>query len=96
MSGLNDGAAQLGSAGTELKDGYSALAEGSEKFHDGFAEFDKEGIQELGKLAGDDLTELLDRVRALHQIDAEGGCYSGLAEGRTGSVRYIIETDEIK
>ena len=96
MSGLNDGAAQLGSAGTELKDGYSALAEGSEKLHDGFAEFDKEGIQELGKLAGDDLTALLDRVRALHQIDAESGCYSGLAEGRTGSVRYIIETDEIK
>ena len=34
-------------------------------------EFDKEGIQELKKLAGDDLENIITRVRALKKADEQ-------------------------
>ena len=63
---------------------------------DGMKEFDKEGIQELKKLAGDDLENIITRVRALKKADEQYNNFSGLEKGKTGSVRFIVETDEIK
>ena len=56
----------------------------------------KEGIQELKKLAGDDLENIITRVRALKKADEQYNNFSGLEKGKTGSVRFIVETDEIK
>ena len=63
---------------------------------DGMKEFDKEGIQELKKLVGDDLENIITRVRALKKADEQYNNFSGLEKGKTGSVRFIVETDEIK
>ena len=52
--------------------------------------------QELKKLAGDDLENIITRVRALKKADEQYNNFSGLEKGKTGSVRFIVETDEIK
>ena len=59
-------------------------------------EFDEEGIQKLADLAGEDLQNLVDRIRALKEADGRYINFGGILPGKTGSVRFIIETDEIK
>ena len=54
------------------------------------------GIQELSDLTGTDLTSLANRIRALKKADGRYDNYGGICEGASGSVRFIIETDEIK
>ena len=93
---LNDGTGQLITAGNAISKGFDGLSEGTDALSDGMKEFDKEGIQELKKLAGDDLENIITRVRALKKADEQYNNFSGLEKGKTGSVRFIVETDEIK
>ena len=93
---LNDGTGQLITAGNAIAKGFDGLSEGTDALSDGMKEFDKEGIQELKKLAGDDLENIITRVRALKKADEQYNNFSGLEKGKTGSVRFIVETDEIK
>ena len=93
---LNDGTGQLITAGNAIAKGFDGLSEGTDALSDGMKEFDKEGIQELKKLAGDDLENIIIRVRALKKADEQYNNFSGLEKGKTGSVCFIVETDEIK
>ena len=93
---LNNGTVQLITAGNAISKGFDGLSEGTDVLNDGMKEFDKEGIQELKKLAGDDLENIITRVRALKKADEQYNNFSGLEKGKTGSVRFIVETDEIK
>ena len=93
---LNDGTGQLITAGNAISKGFDGLSEGTDALSDGMKEFDKEGIQELKKLAGDDLENIITRIRALKKADEQYNNFSGLEKGKTGSVRFIVETDEIK
>lgn len=93
---LSWGADGLSEAGGALQEGAAALLEGGAAFRDGVAEFDREGIRELTRLAGEDLQALTRRLRAARLADLAYTNYAGLAEGQTGAVRFIIETDEIK
>lgn len=93
---LSEGTDQLSSAGSALDSGYQALIDGMEALHEGFTEFDKEAIQKLTDLAGDDLTNLTTKIRGLKKVDAEYQNFGGIYEGQSGSVRFIIETEEIK
>jgi len=94
-STLSQGATKLGTAGKELKEGYTNLAEGISSLSEGLTLFDKEGIQELEKLGGDDLKNLSKRMKAVKEADAEYDNYGGKLEEQTGEVRFIIETDGI-
>ena len=94
-STLSQGATKLGTAGKELKEGYTTLAEGISSLSEGLTLFDKEGIQELEKLGGDDLKNLSKRMKAVKEADAEYDNYGGKLEEQTGEVRFIIETDGI-
>lgn len=93
---LSEGTDQLSSAGSALDSGYQALIDGMKALDEGFAEFDKEAIQILTDLAGDDLTNLTTKIRGLKKVDAEYQNFGGIYEGQSGSVRFIIETEEIK
>lgn len=93
---LSEGTDQLSSAGSALDSGYQALIDGMKALHEGFTEFDKEAIQKLTDLAGDDLTNLTTKIRGLKKVDAEYQNFGGIYEGQSGSVRFIIETEEIK
>ena len=93
---LHEGLKKLDQAGSQMTDGYDSLKEGTRKLHEGFEEFDKEGIRELTKMADEDLKDLLTRIRTLKAADGSYDNFSGLAEGKTSEVRFIIETAEIK
>ena len=93
---LKKGTGALVSAGPSISKGLSALRDGAKALKDGMKTFDEEGIQELSDLAGDDLTDVIDRVKALKDADVAYDNYSGLAKGSTGEVRFVIETDAIE
>ena len=53
-------------------------------------------MKNLSKLAGNELTDIVTRAKALKQADENYDNYSGITEGTKGSVRFIVETEEIK
>lgn len=93
---LKKGTGALVSVGPSISKGLSALRDGAKALKDGMKAFDEDGIQELSDLAGDDLTDVIDRVKALKDADVAYDNYSGLAKGSTGEVRFVIETDAIE
>lgn len=93
---LNEGVGELKDAGTELKDGYDELYDGMDSLQDGVKEFDEEGIQEITDLADEDLQDVVNRFRAVQEADGRYINFGGILPGKTGSVRFIIETEEIK
>ena len=93
---LKKGTGALVSAGPSISKGLSALRDGARALKDGMKTFDEEGIQELSDLAGDDLTDVIDRIKALKDADVAYDNYSGLAKGSSGEVRFVIETDAIE
>ena len=92
---LTQGTSALESYGSPLLEGASALTEGMSALHEGIKTFDEEAIQELTELAGDDLLNLSSRIRAIKICDTSYQTFSGLAPGMKGSVKFIIETEEI-
>ena len=95
-SQLADGAGQLPDAGGKLMEGYTSILDGAWSLTDGVKKFDQEGIKELTKLGGSQLQDMIRRVKALHRIEETYTNYSGIPEGVEGSVRFMIETEEIK
>lgn len=93
---LHQGSGQLSSTGTALIGGLDTMISGMDSLHQGLVKFDEDGIQELSDLTGTDLTSLANRIRALKKADGRYDNYGGICEGASGSVRFIIETDEIK
>lgn len=93
---LHQGSGQLSSAGTALISGLDTMISGMDSLHQGLIKFDEDGIRELSDLTGKDLTNLANRIRALKKADGKYDNYGGIREGESGSVRFIVETDEIK
>lgn len=48
------------------------------------------------KLGGSDFRNVMNRLRAVKEADDSYDNFAGLAEGKTGTVRFIVETEEIK
>lgn len=92
---LSSGTKELSTVGGSLTDGFKTLAEGMKQLKDGVQTFDEEGIQSLSSLAGDELANIISRVKALKEADNSYDNFSGIKDGQTGSVRFIIETEEI-
>ena len=97
---LSDGAGalagalrQLDSAGSKLNTGFSSAVKGAEKLADALNEFDEEGIEEL---TDQDVGELALRLRAVRQVGKAYQSFTGLADGHSGAVRFVIETEEIR
>ena len=62
-------------------------------------EFYEEGIRKLEEIAEeaeDDLTVLLDRFKALTSDQIAYDTYSGRNSNMDGTVKFIIETEEIE
>ena len=75
-------------AGTTLNKGLHKLEDGNAACRDGIAELADAGGWKLRRL-----TRELDAMRA---ADLAYQNFGGIAEGRSGSVRFIIETDAIE
>ena len=93
---LNAGASKLKTAGSSLEDGMKKLVKGMKSLKDGVDTFDEKGMDKLSDLAGDDLKDVILRVKALQKIDKNYKNFGGIADGKKGSVKFIIETEKIK
>ena len=93
---LSTGTSQLSSAGTQLNTGAGTLARGASLLEAGMKTFDEEGIEKLGDLAGDDLANVLNHFKAVKEAEKTYTNYGGIREGASGSVKFIVETAEIK
>ena len=102
LEAASEGSAQLSSAmktvssaGGELGSAFWQLVDGMNEFADGIAEFDEEGIQSLAELAGPEYKDVIRGVRAARDAEHSYTNFSGICDGQKGSVRFIIETEEI-
>ena len=83
-----------GLSGT-LGSAFGQLVSGLSEFADGVSEFDEEGIQSLAELAGPEYLDVIRGLRAVKDAELSYNNYSGILDGQEGSVRFIIETEEI-
>jgi len=102
LGAASEGSSQLASAmntvtsaGGELGSAYRELVDGMNEFADGIAEFDEEGIQSLAELAGPEYKDVIRGIRAARDAEHSYTNFSGICDGQKGSVRFIIETEEI-
>ena len=96
VSDLKDGADTLSDASDDVVDGISELKDGAEDLKDGMQEFYDEGISKIKDMADENLTVILDRLKALTSDEISYDTYSGRSDSMNGSVKFIIETDEIE
>ena len=95
-SKLNTALSQVSSAGGKLGSAFWELVDGMNAFADGVSEFDKEGIQSLAELTGPEYKEVIRRVKAARDAEHSYNNFSGILDGQKGSVRFVIETEEIE
>ena len=99
MTGSLDGKipenTDLGAALQSLMDAGTTLNKGLHKLEDGNAAF-RDGIAELADAGGWKLRRLTRELDAMRAADLAYQNFGGIAEGRSGSVRFIIETDAIE
>ena len=93
---LSTGTSQLSTAGAQLSTGMGTLVQGANLLEAGMKTFDEEGIEKLRDLAGDDLTNVSDHFKAVKEAEKTYTNYGGIKEGTSGSVKFIVETAEIK
>lgn len=93
---LKDGAAELKAGASQLVPGEEKLADGSKQLADGIKQLNDKGISKLTGLAGDDLQNLVDRVKATVDVSKDYKSFAGIADGTDGSVKFIYKTDEVK
>ncbi|MDO5147002.1 MAG: hypothetical protein Q4D60_08355 [Eubacteriales bacterium] len=93
---LVTGMGKLAGAADLLTGGIDKIATGAGDLHSGEQEFDEKGIQKLADLAGDDLENVVNRVKAVKKADKKYQSFGGIKEGQKGSVKFIIETDPIE
>lgn len=92
---LKNGAFTLNNSSAELKKGANDLNDGAVVLSDGMVQFDEEGIQKLSEAYHGDVENLLDRVDQVLDAGQNYHTFSGLHEDMTGSVKFIIRTEEI-
>ena len=95
-SQLSEAMEKTAEAGGTLGSAFDELTGGLQGFADAISEFDEEGIQSLADLAGPDYLAVIRGLKAVREADLSYNNYSGILDGQEGSVRFIIETEEIE
>ncbi len=93
---LKTGSGQLASAGGKMSDGMGELKDGVKEMSDGLNDFKEDGLEDLKKTAGPEMKRIVNTIKALNESDNGYFNYSGILPGKTGEVRFLIETEEIK
>lgn len=93
---LKNGAEQLKAGTEQLVPGVEQLADGSKQLADGINELNEKGISKITGLAGKDLQNLVDRVKATVEVSKSYKSFAGISDEADGSVKFIYKTDEVK
>ena len=72
------------------------LADGAQELYDGVQGFSDKSSGDLSDDLGSGLRNVVRRLKAVQQAGKNYQTFSGLPAGSTGSVKFIIETAEIK
>lgn len=72
------------------------LADGAQELHDGVQEFSDKSSGDLSDDFGSGLRNVVRRLKAVRQAGKNYQTFSGLPASSTGSVKFIVETAEIK
>ena len=94
-SQLADGAETLSGAGSELRKGYKGLDSGIGELKKAVDEMNEELFQQIGALSYGALPDTIERLRVLRNADC-GFTAWDTYDGEEGSIRFILETAEIK
>ena len=93
---LKDGVDTLKEGVLTLDEGMGTLDDGALELLDGMFEFDEEGISKLTDLFGDDVTDVVDRLKAVSDAGKEYNTFTKLPKDMDGSVKFIIKTEAVK
>lgn len=93
---LRDGADTLRDGALALDDGMGTLDDGALELLNGMFAFDEEGISKLTDLFGDDVQDVVDRLKAVADAGREYNTFTRLPENVDGSVKFIIKTEGIE
>ena len=93
---LDDGASDLKNGTSDLVDGAVKLDDGAQELLDGMTKFKEEGIDKLADLFGDNLTDVIDRLKEVCDAGAEYSSFAGNDDNGTNTVKFIFKTDAIK
>lgn len=93
---LKDGTASLNNGALALTDGIGELYDGSIELKNGMKEFNEEGILKLYDTIHEDLDKVIDRLDAISKAGRNYKSFAGINEDMNGTVRFIMETEEIK
>ena len=89
---LKDGVADLMDGSLDLQDGAQQLYDGMSELNDGLNELNEEALEKLLDYLNGDITDLKDRLEAMVDIARAYNSYAGIAEGKTGTVQFLIHT----
>lgn len=96
VKALKEGTGELAYVGGEFIDGFDEMIDGIGELKDGVKEFNEEITENITDLAGDELRNVLDGVRAVKIRSDKYNNFAGITEGTEGSVVFIIETEGIE
>lgn len=94
-SQLADGTNQIVSGVDQLTTGSKTLSEGAHTLADGMVEFNEEGINKILDAYNGDLKPFTDKLQAVIDAGEEYQTYSAIADGQTGSVKFIYKLASI-
>lgn len=93
---LNSGVGTLVSGSTQLSDGANALASGLGELSTGMSTFKTTGIDKIAALYNNDLKGLKDRLTNIDNAGKAYTSFAGKSSEMDGSVKFIVESAEIK
>ena len=92
---LVSGTEDLDDGAGKLDDGVSKLAEGVNDLTDGLFKFDDEGISKLTDLFGDNVTDVVDRLKAVENAGSDYTSFTGSSDNMESNVKFVYKTDAI-
>ena len=95
VSQLADGTNQIVSGVDQLTTGSKTLSEGAHTLADGMVQFNEEGINKILDAYNGDLKPFTDKLQAVIDAGEEYQTYSAIADGQTGSVKFIYKLASI-
>ena len=78
-----------------LAQGMDTLLSGAKELMEGMAKFDAEGISKVADLFQGDAETLIDRLRAIRELDGSYTSFSGEAKDMPTTVKFIYRMDSI-
>ncbi|MBQ4232062.1 MAG: hypothetical protein II699_02185 [Lachnospiraceae bacterium] len=90
------GTKMFGSSGNKLGSGYDTMLVGMLALKNGFKTFNDDGIDAITSIAGEDMANTLIKLRALREADIDYKSFTKCDPKQKSSVKFVIETEEIK